>query len=283
MEMLSALYWTPNLLQRFKEQNGYDFKPYLPLLFSKSNSWGGVIPIYNETFVYGSYLLDGDSVHQLDYRKALNQGYQEYLLHFQEWTHSIGNKYSTQPAYNLPLEAVSGSQLVKFARTNAAKFSDVPLIDAPEGESLGFSEIPDVYRQFTGPAHLTDKKVISTEMGAVNTPPYWLTIPALLQKIKRSFAGGFTMNVIHGFPTLTPYANTTWPGYTPFNYEFTDMWNSIQPAWQHLKDSLDFIGRNQWVLQQGQPRVDLAFYAYASPWTIVERYDSDNLRSLGMH
>lgn len=148
---------------------------------------------------------------------------------------------------------------------------------------MGFSETLDVYRQFTGPAHLADKQVISTELGAVMTAPYWLTVPDLLQKIGRSLAGGFTMHVIHGYPTLAPYPNTTWPGYTPFNYIFTDMWNPIQPAWQHMKDSLDFVARNQWVLQQGQPKLDLAIYAYAAPWTIVERYNPDNLRHLGMY
>ncbi|KAL1608594.1 hypothetical protein SLS60_003538 [Paraconiothyrium brasiliense] len=158
---------------------------------------------------------------------------------------------------------------------------DIPLVDAPEGESLGFEQLTDVYRQFAGPAHLSNKTIISTELGAVNTPPYWLTVPNLLQQIKRSFAGGFTMNIIHGFPTLAPYANTTWPGYTPFLYEFTDMWNPIQPAWQHLRDSLDFVGRNQWVLQQGQPKLDVVLYAYATPWSIISRYNSDNLRYWG--
>ncbi|KAJ4354220.1 uncharacterized protein N0V89_005954 [Didymosphaeria variabile] len=265
MEILAALYWTPDLLNRFKNSSGYDLLPYLPLLFSPSNTWNGALPVYNETFAFGNSTNGGESRYQLEYRKALNDGYQEYLEHFQEWTHVIGNEYSTQPAYNLPLEALS----------------DIPLVDAPEGESLGFEQLVDVYRQFAGPAHLSNKKIISTELGAVNTPPYWLTVPNLLQQIKRSFAGGFTMNVIHGFPTLAPYANTTWPGYTPFIYEFTDMWNPIQPAWQHLKDSLDFVGRNQWVLQQGQPKVDLVLYAYATPWSIISRYNSDNLRHWG--
>ncbi|OAG01255.1 uncharacterized protein CC84DRAFT_280989 [Paraphaeosphaeria sporulosa] len=265
MEMLAALYWTPGLVDRFKNTSGFDLLPYLPLLFSISNSWNGLLPAYNETFVFGNSTDSGESRYQLEYRKALNDGYQEYLEHFQKWSHSIGNQFSTQPAYNLPLQALS----------------DIPLVDAPEGESLGFQELTDVYRQFAGPAHLANRQVISTELGAVNTPPYWLTVPDLLQKIKRSLAGGFTMNVIHGFPTLAPYANTTWPGYTPFIYQFTDMWNPMQPAWQHLKDSLDFVGRNQWVLQQGQPKVDLALYAFATPWTIISRYNSDNLRELG--
>ncbi|KAF3050890.1 hypothetical protein E8E11_010888 [Didymella keratinophila] len=116
--------------------------------------------------------------------------------------------------------------------------SDVPLIDAPEGD--------------------------------------------LLQKIKRSFAGGPTMNVIHGYPAFTPYPNATWPGYTNFWFDFTDMWNQVQPAWRHMRDVLDYVGRNQWALQQGTPKVDLAFYLYASPWTPVTQYNSTNLQDLAI-
>jgi hypothetical protein len=140
----------------------------------------------------------------------------------------------------------------------------------------------DAYRQFSGPAHLANQSVISTELGAVNVPPYSLLIPDLLQQIKRSFAGGFTMNVLHGFPSSTTYSNTTWPGYTTFFYEFTEMWNQIQPAWNHMEDTLNYVGRTQWVLQQGSPQVDLAFYLFASPWNAqINQYTSKNLQDLG--
>ena len=89
------------------------------------------------------------------------------------------------------------------------------------------------------------------------------------------------MIVIHGFPTVTPYFNTTWPGYTTFDYMFTDMWNSIQPAWQHMSDYLNYVGRNQFILQQGSATVDLAFYFYAAPWHPILQYNSTNLQNLG--
>lgn len=91
------------------------------------------------------------------------------------------------------------------------------------------------------------------------------------------------MNVLHGYPTTGPYPNTTWPGYTTFNYLFTEMWNPIQPAWQHMKDSLDYIGRNQFVLQQGSPQLDLAFYHYAAPWPVRSQYNYTNLQDLGRY
>ncbi|KAJ9668901.1 hypothetical protein H2201_001147 [Coniosporium apollinis] len=263
IEMLATLYWTPGFLQRFEEARGYSLTKYLPLLYIPANSWGPGIPVYPEQYSYGN--LTVDESYNIDYRTTLNEGYQEYLKQFSEWSHSRGVGYSSQPAYNLPLQMLS----------------DVPLVDAPEGESLGFQEVLDAYRQFSGPAHLTGRNVISSEVGAVSTPAYSLSIPDLLFRIKRSFAGGFTMMVIHGSPYSGDYAGTTWPGYTTFFYAFTDMWNSIQPAWQHLKDSMDYIGRNQFVLQKGVPRVDLAFYLYAAPWTVTNRYPSTNLQDLG--
>lgn len=89
------------------------------------------------------------------------------------------------------------------------------------------------------------------------------------------------MSVIHGATYAGPYPNTTWPGYTPFYYQFTDMWSKIQPAWLHLKDTLDYIARNQYVLSQGAPKTDLAFYMYAAPWASKTAYPSFNLVELG--
>ncbi|KAF2643404.1 hypothetical protein P280DRAFT_394111 [Massarina eburnea CBS 473.64] len=265
MEILSTLYWTPGLLARFNETMGYDLLPYVPTLFSPSNSWNGLLPTYTEVYVLGNDASPANNARQLDYRKVLNDGYQDYVSHFQNWSHSIGMQYSTQPAYNLPLDMLD----------------DIPLIDAPEGESLGFKQIVDAYRQLGGPAHLYNKSVVSTELGAVQVPPYSLRVPDLLRQTKQSFAGGFTMNVLHGYAYSGTYPNTTWPGYSTFWFEFTEMWNQHQPAWQHMKDSLDYVGRNQWVLQQGSPKVDLAFYLYAGPWTPETKYNSTNLLGLG--
>lgn len=103
----------------------------------------------------------------------------------------------------------------------------------------------------------------------------------MLGIMTRSYAGGVNQVVVHGFPYSGPYYSTTWPGYTGFFYKFTDMWNQIQPAWQHLKDVFDFMGRTQWVLQQGTAKVDLALYLDKIPWTATTSYSSDNLRNAG--
>lgn len=107
MEIIASLYWTPSFLENFKDRRGYSLIKYLPLLFTGSNSWVGLIPPYSEQFVYGNYTADGTSVHNLDYRQTLNEGYQDYITHFRDWAHKRGVGYSNQPAYNLPLQMVS--------------------------------------------------------------------------------------------------------------------------------------------------------------------------------
>ncbi len=89
------------------------------------------------------------------------------------------------------------------------------------------------------------------------------------------------MVVLHGSPYSGDYPNTTWPGYTTFGYEFTEMWNKIQPCWIHIKDTLDYIGRTQYELQQGTPKVDLAFYLFETPYEPIKQYPSNNLEDMG--
>ncbi|KAJ8195520.1 hypothetical protein LV157_002341 [Aspergillus fumigatus] len=162
IEMLSSLYWTPSLL---------------------TSNWNAIAPSYNEMYTLGN---QKDSACSADYRRTLNAGYQDYMTHFSQWTHRIGIQYSHQPAYNLPLEMLG----------------DIPLPDAPECESLGFGDNVDAYRQFSGPAHLSNRNVVSNEMGAVFKPAYMLTIPELLYSIKRAWSGGVNMVVLHGLSLM---------------------------------------------------------------------------------
>jgi hypothetical protein len=252
MEILAALYWTPDFFSRFEQEMGYSLIKYLPLLYNPKNSWNGGIPAYPEYYQYGEYTPDNTSVHDLNYRAVLTSGYQDYISHFEQWSHARGVEYSDQPAYNLPLEMLRV----------------IPLLDAPEGESLGFEDSVTSYRQLAGPAHLVGRNVISSEMGAVSGPAFNLTIPQFLYHGKAGLAGGITQQVLHGSPYSGNYPNTTWPGYTTFYYQYSEMWTPNLPTYGsgHLKDTLDWFGRNQWVLQQGVAKMDLAVYYYAAPW-----------------
>jgi len=87
--------------------------------------------------------------------------------------------------------------------------------------------------------------------------------------------------VIHGFAYTGEYPETTWPGYTAFFYRYTEQWNDKQPAWRHLKDTMDYTARCQLILQTGVPRVDLALYLFEDPWTARDVYVAENLKTYG--
>lgn len=155
------------------------------------------------------------------------------------------------------------------------------LLDAPEVESFGFNDNIDSYKFFSGPGNLAGNPVLSSECGAVSSLSYTQKLSELLRSVHRGLAGGVSMNVFHGFPYSGPFANTTWPGTTIFAYRFTEMWGPRQPAWKLISPFLDYVSRNQLVLQSGTPKVDLAFYAYGVPYRNSDSYGSDNLYRLG--
>ena len=160
---------------------------------------------------------------------------------------------------------------------------NVPNVDAPECESLGFNHLIDGYRQYCGPANLAGKRLVSTECGANPIEAYQQTLPELLWDVKRSFAGSVTQFVFHGFPYSGPYGNTTWPGFTTFDYEFSEMHGPRQPAWPDFyQDPLNFTARLSYIFQSGIPKLDLAFYMKITTFPqIVRNYQPQDLEDAG--
>ena len=136
-------------------------------------------------------------------------------------------------------------------------------------------------RQFSGPALLSGKSVISNEVGAVRGASFTQTVPQLLRLFKQSFAAGVSMEVIHGLAYSGEYTGTTWPGYNAFGFMFTEMWNSKIPSWEQIKESLEYSARHSLILQRGTPQVDVATYYYPAPWAPSPSFPSTILGSLG--
>ncbi|OAA66806.1 hypothetical protein SPI_01382 [Niveomyces insectorum RCEF 264] len=250
LEMMASLWWTPGFLQQFQQARGYSAVRSLPVLFQAKNLWNSYGAPYNTTYAFDETAPDGGQYAE-DYRLTLNEGYQAFLRHYQTWAAGHGLQHSCQPAYNLPLDMAA----------------DIPLVGAPELESLGFSESVENYLQFTGAAHVAGRTTVSTEIGAQRIGAYAQTVPALLWLVRDSFAAGVNTLVVHGYPYSGTYPGTTWPGYTPFQFEFGEMWGPRQPAWRHINDTLLFAARTTLVLKTGVPRVDVAFYAWAVPFS----------------
>lgn len=155
--------------------------------------------------------------------------------------------------------------------------SSVPYVSGPECETLAFVDNMDAYRQFSGPANLAGKRVISNEGGALMGVTYQQSIPDVLWTFKRAIAASINNFILHGYPFSGNYANTTWPGFTSFSYLFSDMHGPRQPAFAHYSDWLGWLSRVQFVTQTGIPKVDVAFWSKSmtpQPGTI---YGDDDL------
>lgn len=181
-----------------------------------------------------------------DYREALAEGYRQYLQALTSWANDKLNlQSSTQVSYNLPMDMEA----------------NIPFVNAPECESLQFVDNIDGYRQFSGPANLAGKRIISNEMGAVVYKAYNLPHSDLLWRVNRAIVGGVNQVVLHGQSYTGNWFGTTWPGYTAFSYLFSELYSEKQPSWSHgFGDVLNYIARVQFLQQSGVPRTDVAIY-----------------------
>lgn len=252
----------------FKAQHGYDIEKFLPLLMWGNNN---IILQLNAPGQVRAVLNtpDGGQGYINDFRKTLSHGYSEYLNTLSAWAHELGVGLSAQPSYNMPMNVADS----------------IPLVDLPETESLQFADNIDGYRQFTGIAALAGKNVISNEMGAVPFKTYQYTTQDLLFSIHRAFAGGINRFILHGLAFTGFYYETTWPGYTAFQYVFSDQHSPRKPDWDHgFAEAIEYISRVSSILQQGLRRIDVAFFYETSATNpnFVTVYPFNDLNQAGM-
>lgn len=256
IELNPTVYWTRYLPQTFLANRGYSINKWLPLIFHEDTLSDGFPPITGPQTWYITDEPDAGNKHIADYRETLGDLYGEYLDTFTSWAESLGLQYSAQVSYNLAMDMQQ----------------NIPKVNAPECESLGFNHLIDGYRQYAGPANLAGKRVISSELGANIEDVYQQTMPNLLWDFKRSIAGGVNQFVLHGYPYSGNYPNTTWPGFTTFAYLFSEMHGRHQPAWDFYSDSVDFIARNQYIFQSGVPKMDLVLYSKYTTYAAIQSF-----------
>ncbi|KAJ5538640.1 secreted protein [Penicillium frequentans] len=253
-----ATFWTPDLQKKFLSNRGYSINKYIPLVVGSGGTTSNITYVTDES--------DAGASHIVDYQQTLTELNAEYLDALTEWSNDLGVQFSAQVVYNLPMDMLA----------------NVPHVNAPECETLGFSENIDGYRQFSGPANIAGKRVISSEAGAMFGEAYQEPISELLWTFKRSFAGSVNNFIIHGFPNSGNYPNTSWPGFTTFMYEFSAMHGPRQPAFAFYSDFLNWVSRNQFILQTGIPKVDVAFWSKSTTYkSISTSYAPVDLQEAG--
>ncbi|ETS81939.1 hypothetical protein PFICI_06941 [Pestalotiopsis fici W106-1] len=264
IEIVSNVYWTRNLSASFLADHGYDISKWLPILFHRNGKSSN-----NPAVWWVTDEPDGGNSHIADYRSTLAGLYREYLTALNDWARDyLGLGFSAQISYNLPMDMLAS----------------VPWVSVPETESLDFSDLIDGYRQYSGPVYLAGHGIVSSECGAVRGEGFSQTLPELLWHVKRSYAGGVNQFVFHGFPYSGYYGNTTWPGFTTFNYQYSDMHGPYQPGWQYYREYMDFVGRNNFVLQSGRPKIDIAFWQKKTTYpghVELRTYPTTDLESVG--
>jgi hypothetical protein len=175
-------------------------------------------------------------------------------------------QFSAQVVYNLPMDMLA----------------NIPYVNAPECETLAFGGSIDGYRQFAGPANLAGKRIISSESGAVFGQAYSQFIPEIISYFKSSIAGGVNQFIIHGYPYSGNYGNTTWPGFTTFDYTVSEMHGRHQPGWDFYSDFIEWTSRTQWVAQSGIPIIDLAFFSKSTDYRqVTTQYSPSDLQEVG--
>lgn len=258
------LWWTPKLLESFEATHGYSLNKYLPLLYVNNTETPGPLASPDKFFIE-----DSDVSWQIvsDYRQTLTELNQIYLERLSNWAmEALQSQFSAQVVYNLPMDMLA----------------NVPAVNAPECESLGFGHVIDAYRQFAGPANLAGKRIISSELGAQRQEVYSQTWPETIWDVKRSVAGSINQFIYHGFPFSGIYPNTSWPGYSTFTYRFSNMHGPRQPSWEYYEDWMNWTARMQWMAQMGVPKIDLAFWLKSTEYfSVPSRYEPNDLVEAG--
>ncbi len=243
--------WTNRFAAEFRAFRGYDIMPYLPILQSlKGSPW--------------KFLTDQGIEKMLvdDYYTTLNDLYlRDHVERIKAWTKTFGCQYRAQ--------SYGGD-----VNTSAASV----VLDVAEGESLGFGEMREFFRNISGGVHMTGRKFVSDEVLADLMAGYCLDWKSAAGTMNSNWAAGVNRMVIHGVSYESEVSGkySQWPGWHAFQNAFADPWGNRQTYWENVQHYAGFIARTQAILQGGAPRMDLAVYkgqrAYGYGYTRLMDY-----------
>jgi hypothetical protein len=247
---LSSSLWTVDMLDEFKARRGYDLTPYLPAI--SANMSGITDRIRDDLYATMTELLA-----------------ENHMGAFSAWakTHNMTLRY----------QAYSSAGAAVFELTDPALATDIIEV---ESYAMGGPN-PDTYRQLSGAVNMRGDKLFTAETGEVGNDSWRTTwTNATLQNgsvsnnrgfmyyAYRNFAAGVNKNIFHGATykftdTSSMYFPVTqsWPGYSAMAaLSYGNEWDDKTPMWANVDVMTDALSRYQYVLQQGQADVDLAFY-----------------------
>ncbi|GAA3879909.1 glycosyl hydrolase [Tessaracoccus defluvii] len=256
-----GMFWGKSVADEFRARRGYDITPWLPLLVRTT-----VMMSVNTEYHYEAdeaHRLDAEKVRH-DYVETLTDLYIENMLRpFAAFLHDNGILLRSEISYGLPFELTRPG----------------PEVDGIETESLEFASQIDAYRLLAGPAHLFGKQY-SSETGAT-TRNHMLPHAFYDQIIATQLAAGITKTVLHGWASTAGAPGTTWPGHEGMWNMFSERFDTRQPAAEFYPLWNDAIGRYQYLLRQGRPRIDIGILRtdhFVDNMFIFAMFDDDGNR-----
>ena len=233
-----GLFWGASVAEEFRVRRGYDITPWLPFLTRSV-----LLMASATTYRYQPTEAQRPTVEKVrhDYVETLTDLYIENMLRpFAAFLHENGILLRSEISYGLPFELTRPG----------------PEVDGIETESLEFGSQIDAYRLLGGPAHLFGKQY-SSETGAT-TRNHMLDHRFYDQIIATQLAAGITKTVLHGWAsTAGAEGATEWPGHEGMWPGFSERFDLRQPASEFYPQWNAAVGRFQYLLRQGRPRIDV--------------------------
>ena len=233
-----GLFWGASVAEEFRVRRGYDITPWLPFLTRSV-----LLMASATTYRYQPTEAQRPTVEKVrhDYVETLTDLYIEKMLRpFAAFLHENGILLRSEISYGLPFELTRPG----------------PEVDGIETESLEFGSQIDAYRLLGGPAHLFGKQY-SSETGAT-TRNHMLDHRFYDQIIATQLAAGITKTVLHGWAsTAGAEGATEWPGHEGMWPGFSERFDLRQPASEFYPQWNAAVGRFQYLLRQGRPRIDV--------------------------
>ncbi len=228
-------FWTSDFLEQFKSSQNINLVSYMPFIATDK---GSKLKFISDAGIEKKIVPA--------YHQELNQLYiNEHIKLLQDFTKKFGYGYRAQ-AYGASIETSEASAL----------------LDVSEGESLGFGNLYDQFRNISGGVNMAEKKFVSDEILADLGAAYKITWKSSAATLNSNFAAGVNRAIFHGmaYPVEPSHKFNDWPGWHPFQAAFADPWDHRQAYWDHVSTVSGFVSRNQAVLQSGSPKMDIAIY-----------------------
>ncbi|MBQ8827754.1 MAG: hypothetical protein IJZ90_01250, partial [Clostridia bacterium] len=233
--------WPETFAGEFKSRKGYDVTPYMYLAIGAPTT-----SIWNwsdNADLIGTYTLtDSELNHKIlnDIYDVQTQLYMEkFMTPFREWLNSYGIKLRAQISYGKNLEISK----------------PISVVDYPEAENRNQRNQIDMYRLWSGGAHLQNK-VLSSETGGLENSAYTYDYQRHLQESYTLFASGYNRIIWHIWTSSYGSSATTWPGYEGGRSQYYKF-GTREPSYTEYNEFNEHLGRIQTLLREGKSGTDI--------------------------